>query len=261
MLNSVGLANFVDDLPDPGEGVRYLRSLTHVSVRDQESSDKLASLGIAHRLAPDAVHSLRLNRPATRPERPEIALFQVCESVLRRYGIDAVAAALIGCDALRQHPIRVLMTGTWREGGDSVDANRDLVRRVKGLDPAADIEMIMDRRPFDLVDHIQRARVVIGTSLHLRIVASAYDVPRVTLSVFVSDKPTRYARLWDDIMPFDVSLDEMGDAVNAALSLDGSRRVIAQSDELARLSDENLRQVSDQVISAARDRRRSATRL
>ena len=61
--------------------------------------------------------------------------------------------------------------------------------------------------------HIRRARVVIGTSLHVRIVAAAYGVPRVSLA---KPKPTRYARLWDPDMPFDVALEDLDAAVEAA---------------------------------------------
>ena len=67
-------------------------------------------------------------------------------------------------------------------------------RRPRGRAWAVDIEIVADRRPLALVEHIRRARVVVGTSLHVRIVAAAYGVPRVSLS---KPKPTRYAKLWD----------------------------------------------------------------
>ena len=54
---------------------------------------------------------------------------------------------------------------------------------------------------------------MIATSLHARIVAAAYGVPRVSLA---KPKPTRYARLWDPDMPFDVALEGLDAAVEAA---------------------------------------------
>ena len=97
--------------------------------------------------------------------------------------------------------------------------------------------MLEDRRPLALVDHIRRARVVIGTSLHVRIVAAAYGVPRVSLA---KPKPTRYARLWDPDMPFDVALEQLDAAIAAALARAERPEAAEHAAGLSRAAHENL---------------------
>ena len=98
-----------------------------------------------------------------------------------------------------------------------------------------------ERRPLDLVDRIAPARVVIGTSLHGRIVAAAYGVPRVPLAC---DKPTQYARTWYPGMPFDVGIDDLDAAVAAALAgADDAFR----TEELMRLAHEQLGALAGRV--------------
>ena len=97
-----------------------------------------------------------------------------------------------------------------------------------------------------LVDHIRRARVVIGTSLHVRIVAAAYGVPRVSLA---KPKPTRYARLWDPGMPFGVALGELDAAVEAALERAARPEAAEHAQRLALAAHENLEQLARRVVS------------
>ena len=97
-----------------------------------------------------------------------------------------------------------------------------------------------------LVDHIRRARVVIGTSLHVRIVAAAYGVPRVSLA---KPKPTRYARLWDPGMPFGVALGELDAAVEAALARASRPEAAEHAERLALAAHENLEQLARRVVS------------
>ena len=59
-------------------------------------------------------------------------------------------------------------------------------------------------------------------------------VPRVTLS---RHKPTQYARTWDPEMPFDVGLDDLDNAVEAAVAAAARTEVVARSEELSRLAD------------------------
>ena len=109
-----------------------------------------------------------------------------------------------------------MLAGT-APGHDAVDDYELVMRAARGVD----IEILDERRPLELADHIRRARVVIGTSLHARIVAAAYGVPRVSLA---KPKPTRYAKHWDPDMPFDVTLEGLDAAIAAAIQRAGRAR-------------------------------------
>lgn len=217
VINSVGIADI--RALSPSRRRDYLAMLagtTLLTVRDNESSDLLRRHGIDHELAPDAVHALGILRPTNGSAPADTAVFQINGTVLSGLGPAAVARSLIRNPVLRDLRIRVLLAGTYRHLGDSRRLDEELVDAVGKLEPTVDIAIIDDRRPFDLVDHIRSARVVIGTSLHLRITASAYNVPRVTLRI--GHKQTRYLALWDPHMPRDVTLEDLDDAVSAALA-------------------------------------------
>lgn len=250
VVNSMGMSQFMTDLPDSLRVRRhsFLHELAVISVRDRESSKLLTSLDISHTLAPDLVHTLRILLPPTHPVNSDIAIFQIDQPTLMEVGIENMARALAACTKPHNLRIRILMTGTWR-GADSMTDNSKLVNALSEQAPDRDIKMILTRRPFELVDHIRRARVVIGTSLHLRIVACAYDVPRVTLIKPFSDKLTRYSRLWDPDMPYDVSVDDLGSSLSKALERAHDTSLAEQSNQLSRLADENLKKIVAYVMS------------
>lgn len=248
VLNSAGLVALRH--ADPDRRAALLSLLRHqavVVVRDQESSELLAEAGIGHRLAPDAVHALGVLRP--RPDRrvPDLAIVQVNGVVVDQIGIGRLADVLARSRQLSNMRIRVLMSGTLR-GIDPVDRHRELVRQVRLRAAGADIELIEDRRPLDLVDHLRQARVVIGTSLHVRIVSSAYRVPRVTLSPILFDKPSRYARVWDPLMPYDVAIEGLDEAVGRALAAESRPEVVRRSGELARMAHDGLETLARDVM-------------
>ncbi|SDT50634.1 polysaccharide pyruvyl transferase family protein [Jiangella sp. DSM 45060] len=255
VLNSVGISHLLDEDAGRDERARYLRELDFVSVRDRESSQLLDSIGVSHTLAPDAIHAISSWRPPLGDAESDIALFQISKPVLSKLGVDAVAEMLMSNEHLRKLRLRVLMTGTWREGADSEALNHELIARMLHIAPGADVALIRDRHPFRLVDHISRARIVIGTSLHLRIVACAYAVPRVTLSIFLSTKPDRYARLWDPHMPYGVLLDDLDAAVNNALARAHDATTMDASANLTRRADRHMRNLAEAVLDRANERR------
>ena len=208
-------------------------------MRDQGSSRLLSDLGVEHRLLPDAVHALGVLDPAERDPRAETAIVQISSARLRMLGHARVARALTRSPQLAGRPVHLLLAGT-ATGHDAV-RDYELVARA-----APGVEILRERRPWELVDHIRRARVVIGTSLHVRIVAAAYGVPRVSLA---KPKPTRYARLWDPGMPFGVELGELDAAVEAALERAARPEAAEHAQRLALAAHENLEQLARRVVS------------
>jgi hypothetical protein len=235
VLNSVGIVGA------RRAAIAALRNATAVAVRDDSSSALLTELGIAHRLVPDAVHAISRQYPAERDAGADTAIVQISSARLRMLGHARVGRALARSPQLRGRPVRLLLAGT-ATGHDAVEDYEAVVRAARG----ADVAIVADRRPLALVEHIRRARVVVGTSLHVRIVAAAYGVPRVSLS---KPKPTRYARLWDAEMPFDVALDELDDAAAAAIARAATPAAAEHADRLSRAAHENLETLAELIFS------------
>lgn len=264
VLNSVGLEGVrATDRYRREELVAVLRGETLVSVRDQASSEYLSSLGIEHRLIPDAVHAISTLHPAEPDRSSDVAIVQASSAILRNLGPAKLATAIATSPRLREARIRFLLAGA-ATGHDSVDDYRDLIQRIRRTAPELDLGIIEDRRPLDLVDHIRRARVVLSSSLHVRIVASAYGVPRVT---FERSKPTKYAAFWDPGMPYGVRSEQLDQAIREALSRADHQTELTRSAELSRLAHENLADLAAQVMAMTRtgtpeavERRRDARR-
>lgn len=250
ILNSVGLAGIRDMEPiRRAEIVASLRGATAIAVRDAASSRLLAELGIDHRLVPDAVHALPLVHPASRDDADDTAVVQISSAMLARLGHTNVGAAIASSPQLAGRPIRLLLAGT-ATGHDSVGDYELVVRAAHRHSRGLDIAIVEERRPLELVDRIRRARVVIGSSLHVRIVACAYGVPRVSLQ---RAKLTRYARTWDPAMPFDVAPESLDGAVDAAIAHAATAGAAEHSAALARDAHENLERLAGLVRTTAAD--------
>lgn len=239
VVNSVGISHLLEHEASRNEHIAMLRGTTFLSVRDKESSELLNRLGIDHRLAPDAVHSLGVIQPANRDTDSDIAIFQINGTVQSMLGVKNVGDALLRSRNLRGLRIRVLVAGTFR-GSDSVESDLELIDYIKQTEPRTDIELIEDRQPMALVDHIKAARVVIGTSQHLQIVANAYKVPRVALATLFYNKVSRYCRFWDPYMPTDVKLEDLDNAVGVALANGELPEAAKISETLSQQAHENL---------------------
>lgn len=248
VLNSVGLSGVggIEDEARRAALIALLRGQTSIAVRDRASSRLLDRLGIEHVLAPDAVHALGVLWPAERDPDADTAVLQVSSAILRSLGHAAVGARLAASPALRGRPVRLLLAGT-ATGHDRVADYEELMRHAPGLDLA----ILEERRPLDVVDRIRRARVVIGTSLHVRIIAAAYGVPRVSLARW---KPAQYARTWDPDMPYGVALDDLDAAIAAAESAGRRPEVAERSAAVVRHAHEHLDALARRVLAlAARD--------
>jgi hypothetical protein len=240
VLNSVGIAGVGGVEPARREAiVAALRGAAAVTVRDRGSSCLLTGLGIEHRLLPDAVHALGVIEPAERDPGAETAIVQISSARLRMLGHARVARTLARSPQLAGRPVRLLLAGT-ATGHDAV-RDYELVARA-----APGVEIVRERRPWRLVEQIRSARVVIGTSLHVRIVAAAYGVPRVSLA---KPKPTRYARLWDPDMPHGVALADLDAAVEAAVARAGRPEAAAHAEQLSLTAHDNLEQLTRRVVS------------
>lgn len=249
VVNSAGLGSLkrLEERPR-AERLALLRGQTFVAVRDRASSELLSAAGVEHRLAPDAVHAISVLHPVVRAAGSDVAVFQASGSTLRALGIGEVAAALAASARLRGLRLRLLPAGT-ATGHDSLADYEQLARRLHRSAPWLDARIVRTRRPLELVDEIARARVVIGSSLHVRILACAYGVARLTLP---RRKVADYARDWDSRMPSDVSLGALDAAIGEAMALADDPAAAAASAELSRRAHEDLTRLADEVVRRAR---------
>lgn len=244
VANSVGLAGIAGLRPHVREElVEVLRTTDVVSVRDPQSAEVLTRFGIEHRLVPDVVHALGALEPAEPDPTSETVVVQVSTVLLNRIGRRRLARILVGSESLAGLRIQLVLAGTAAHHDSFEDMER-VAEEIRRLDPGREVEIRTERRPLDIVDTVRRARVVISSSLHLRIIAAAYGLPRLTLKRV---KPTNYAAHWDPLMPYHVPSGELDDAVAAALAAAGRADVRAASDRLVRLADDNARGIADDV--------------
>ncbi|MFW5469300.1 polysaccharide pyruvyl transferase family protein [Knoellia sp. CPCC 206435] len=224
ILNSVGLsgvANLKGEVRAKAEAA--IRDADYISVRERQSAAFLSSVGVAHQLAPDLVHTLRIDRPdlATDDVRTDArtagsVLVQMSAAALATQGVGRLAKALVDCPALSGKDVRLFVAGL-APGHDSLSAYCDVMGIVKRSRARFDISMSDSVTAIEKVEEIARASLVIGTSLHAMIVSMTFDVPHVGLLL---EKVTRYATAWADPMPTNVSLLDLNEAVSHALSLE-----------------------------------------
>lgn len=244
VLNSVGVAGAARrPVQIRHELAAVLQTTDLVSVRDKESSEFLRTLGVEHTLAPDIVHALGVLDPVEPDPDNDVVVLQVSAGIAAQLGHEAIAEQLVGSRHLGGSKVRFVQAGLAASHDSMADAER-IAERIRRLSPSTEVEFATGRRPMEVVEAIRDSRLVIGTSLHVRIIAASYDRPRVT---FTRRKPTRYARHWDRLMPFNVALGDLEQAMGAALEAGRRPEVVEASRELSRLADHNARTIADRV--------------
>lgn len=179
----------------------------------------------------------------------------VLAATLAQLGPEPVAEALARSEYLRGMRLRVLQFSmaqdTYSEQNDqSRLLNQQLVAHLNRIVPSFDVQIDVVQHPFDVAERIRHARIVVGDEQHTRILAAAYDVPRLTLATPYSPKATRYHRTWDPRLPLEVPFDELDDAVAAALTAAADPSVVERARELSRLADDNLKDLAAQTTNA-----------
>ena len=249
-LNSVGLSG----IARVGDEQRLallstLRSARPIVVRDEASSRLLARHGIEHNLEPDLVHSLALTRPPEEASPSDYVLVQASQAYLQRAGLEEFAEALARTAFPTNTEIRLFAAGT-ATGHDSLDDYRAIASLVRRIAPTANIRLSTATHPWDRVDEIRRAKLWVGTSLHGRVVSTAYGVPRVSLNIA---KVNRYADTWDAQMPSGVSVPDLPDAVEASLTQASRRELLDAGRALGDRADAGMRRAVSLVMDGEND--------
>ena len=166
---------------------------------------------------------------------PDLALLQVKESVLDAYGAEAFAQTLVESKALSKYRIRLFSAGSAR-GHDSQKLYNEVLKAFRAMAPTRIIDISRAKQPYEKVDEIAACGLWVGTSLHGLIISTAYDVPRVALEL---EKLVRYAESWGETLPFGVQIDDLNDAVDAAIAAADSSAKSGRASELSRLAEKS----------------------
>ena len=224
VLNSVGLAGIGTVPADRSrELTATLLEASYLSVRDARSSEVLSGLGVEHTVAPDFAHSISQKYRPLQTDR-EYILVHLPEAAIAKHGADAWFSAVADMARVTKLEIRFFLAGT-APGHDRVQTADALAERCREAGIATSVSVA--RSVFPRIDEIAGARLWVGGSLHGRIIAQTYGVPRVS---FLKPKVDAYAQQWDPRMPYGVEPSNALDAVVAALGTDPER---GAADELS----------------------------
>jgi hypothetical protein len=220
-----------------GTVLASLRNADIVTVRDRYTQAALAQHGIAAPLVPDPgvmTAALFGDRIRRRQESGEVAnlnrvfpagflAVQFSADFADDASLDALAAQ---CDAL------AAATGLgmvlFRAGAAPLHDNLDLYRSVQErMRETTHVVLFESLDIWDICALIAASRGYLGSSLHGRIVALAFALPRVTLTPRADTRPTKhrgFIEAWEDsLMPGVVPPEHGAAALLEAMSLAPSR--------------------------------------
>ena len=216
-------------------GAEYLRSLLSsaewVSVRDPVTSQVLSELGFEPHLTPDLVSLLKEIKGESRETHRSGVLFQLKSDLLNLHYSEVLGFAKNLLTDFQK--IKIIAAGV-APGHDSWPLYARLASDLREI-PEKEVDLILNLNPLAIVDEVSSSEIVVASSLHLRIVAMAYEVPRVSLFV---EKALIYAQEWDSHSFFTGDLQEANQLVDKAMnhSVIQYRNTSIELSELARKS-------------------------
>lgn len=239
IFNAVGGADLASRDPAlRAEVVASLRDANDVSVRDHQTHAALRAHGIAARLVPDpAVMVAELFGRTIRRRAAGNTLTALHGAFPRGYaavqfsadfGDDATLDTLaseLDCMARRTGLGVVLFRAGAAPWHDDAACHERLASR---LSVATSVRVFSSLNVWDICALIANSRVYCGSSLHGRIVAMAFALPRVNLQRAAArgsiTKQTAYAATWEppEIAPAAVGIGEMADGIAHALTVPAS---------------------------------------
>ena len=234
-FNAVGGVDLdVRDTALRADVVAALQSADSITVRDWQTLARLSEMGVNARLIPDpAVMTAALFGVTIRRHAASEAMREVREAFPRGYaavqfsadfGDDATLDMLAAQLALvtESHGVGIVL---FRAGAapwhDDLAVYERLARRL----PAPTLRVVASANLWDICTLIGESRVYCGSSLHGRIVAMAYALPRVNIShpdhLASSRKHAAYAATWEAAgLAGTAPLDGLANAVDNAMAAD-----------------------------------------
>lgn len=236
-LNSVGGSSLKEDTLLHRTAIHALNTADYISVRDSATYDAIRSTEEKNQhieLHPDIVNVLPITHPRAAedafeneltprfPTTKPYLLIQLNDNYILEHSSESIAEAI--AEAANNFCLSVLFqpAGT-APGHDSLEMLDEIARRTRDLrrqDIA--IHTQRDRNIWTQVAAIAHSACFVGTSLHGRIVASAYGRPRVSLK---NHKVNAYASTWESDLdqPFEIPLNRLCDSIGRAMKADRIR--------------------------------------
>lgn len=243
-VGGVGL----DDRPAAlrAEVLAALAAADDLSVRDGQTQALLAKAGIAARLVPDPVTRVaelfgeRIRRHAGAGEVAGILRAfprgYLAVQFSADFGDDATLAA-IAAQLDRAAAATGLGVALFRAGAAPWHDDLDVLRRVAARARVAPLRVFESLDVWDICALLASSRGYCGSSLHGRIVATAFALPRLTLHhpsrAACPGKHAAYATTWESaVVPVAVGVGHIARGIEDALAVD-PRRLRETADALA----------------------------
>lgn len=230
-----GVGGTAIDQADPdlrAEVLANLRAADAVSVRDGQTLDHLVGAGIRARLIPDpAVMVAELFGAGIRMRARGGEVAQALRSFPQGYVAVQFSADFGTDESLTQIAAQLNQIATldgcgvvlFRAGAAPWHDDLASLSRVAGLLRPGSARLFSSLDLWDICALIAHSRAYCGSSLHGRIVATAFALPRINLRHPTrTGRPTKqaaFAATWDDAsQPAEVDLREMAAAIHTALA-------------------------------------------
>ncbi|TFC19190.1 hypothetical protein E3O19_03375 [Cryobacterium algoritolerans] len=206
--------------------------------RDESSHKMATTIGAASVLSPDMVHSISVRHPdlaaPTRGCEPYF-LFQANAQLIARVGEERIARSLAVIAAATKWRPAFFGAGTARHH-DRADLYDGITAILRAFAPTVRPMGITTRNPMSLASYIAGSQLWVGSSLHGRIIASSFALPRVSLENL---KVASYAATWDPDFPVNVAFDRLAESVAEAVTAAGSANSADVSRHIASVADES----------------------
>ena len=242
IVNSVGLSNIAGLSGDFLQRTITVLRNAAVSVRENNSQKIMEKNKIASSLSPDVVHTINLFHPKYSSTKRYFT-FQINTELIKtsRYSPKKIAVILQQISHALKADVRLFLAGT-AAFHDDERTYKQIVQAFQSIEHEHEISITTDRNPLRLVDEISGSVLWIGTSLHGRIIAASYNVPRISL---LNKKVSRYAESWDNKYPHGVAIDAVLSAVEAAVKTPTDPKL---ANKLAKQAQRNFSQLINPVL-------------
>lgn len=228
IINSVGISALksMQNTMLHMEFLDILEKTSYLSVRDKSSSEYLKSLKISNLLSPDIVHTIKKlldNKVEEQFVEQDISidytLFHCNKYFILENSLESIILFIEEFIKKYNKKIYLFPAGIARHH-DSIELYEQIASRINQKSDKATVSIIYERNPFVLVKYIKYSSMWIGTSLHGRIIAASYSIPRISIS---NTKVSEYAMQWDNELPYDVGLDDLMNACNLGYMIEKSK--------------------------------------
>jgi hypothetical protein len=238
VLSSVGLSSLSAKFNNEQKKARNSIALAKsIIVRDPKSVTYLAKYGITSKLEPDMVHILpQIYTPSASNIPVSYVAVQLSENFVNNNGVKPIAKALDSIIDSVYKNIVFIAAGT-----ANYHDNYGLYKDIKNhMSNSARVTISKKRKPLDIVDIIANSDLVIGTSLHIRIVAMSYGVDRISLE---NTKVSNYASYWDGDYPHGITLESLTEQIIKVDTIKKMKKITTNNVDLSHRVQEYLNKV------------------